>query len=267
MSLQAVIFDWAGTMVDHGSLAPLSVFRRAFAAVGIEISDEEARGPMGLPKWRHIQAVGRLPRIAALWEKTHGAPFTDQDVDRLHKLFLPLTLDAVAERAELIPGAIETANFVRSRGLKIGSTTGYDRPTMEALLPLAAKQGYAPDCLVTASDLPQGRPSPLMMYRCFIELQVWPAGAVVKIDDTVPGILEGVSAGSWTIGVAATGSPFGLSEEDAAALPAEQFMARRDAVARDLTAAGAHFVIDGVRDLPPLIEEIERRMAAGERPQ
>jgi phosphonoacetaldehyde hydrolase len=266
MDLKAVILDWAGTVVDHGSLAPLDVFRRAFAQVGIDITDAEARGPMGTPKWRHIQAVGRLPRISAAWEKIHGAPFTDADVDRLHALFLPMTLGAVADHSTMIPGAVEVAAELRRRGLKIGSTTGYDRPTMEALLPLAAKQGYAPDCLVTASDLPQGRPSPLMVYQCFIELEVWPAAAVVKVDDTAPGIGEGVSAGCWTVGVATTGSTFGLSAEAAAALPPGEFAARREAAAAELRGAGAHYVVDSVRDLPALLDEIGQRLKAGERP-
>jgi phosphonoacetaldehyde hydrolase len=266
MILKAVVLDWAGTVVDQGSLAPLAVFRRAFAEIGVPITDDEARGPMGLPKWRHIQAAGTLPRVAEAWRAVHGRPFTDADVDRLHALFLPMTLQAVAERSDLIPGALWVAGIVRERGLKIGSTTGYDRPTMEALLPLAAAQGYVPDCVVTASDLPLGRPSPLMMYRCFIELQVWPAAAVVKVDDTVPGIAEGLAAGCWTVAVTATGSPLGLSAEQAAALPPEEFAVRRDAVAKDMLAAGAHYVVDSVRDLPPVLEEIERRLGAGERP-
>lgn len=267
MTLKAVILDWAGTMVDHGSLAPLAVFRRAFGEIGIEITDAEARGPMGLPKWKHIQAVGRMPRVAEAWKQTQGHDFCDADVDRLHALFLPMTLSAVAEHSRLIQGAADVVAGLRERGLKIGSTTGYDRPTMEVLLPLAAEQGYEPDCLVTASDLPVGRPSPMMMYRCFLDLQVWPASMVVKIDDTVPGIAEGVAAGSWTVGVSTTGSPFGLSAKEAAILPPGEFAARRDAVARELRAAGADYVIDSIRDLPPLLDEIEKRLAAGERPR
>ena len=264
--LRAVIFDWAGTMVDHGSLAPLSVFQRAFAKVGVEISEAEARGPMGMPKWRHIQAVGRLPRVAAAWEQAKGSPFTDKDVDDLHALFLPMTLEAVAARSTLIPGALDTVAAVRARGLKIGSTTGYDRPTMEALLPLAAAQGYAPDCLVTASDLPHGRPTPLAMYQCFVTLEVWPAAAVVKVDDTTPGIGEGIAAGTWTVGVTTTGSLFGLSAEDAAALPSEEFAERRRVAAQQLIDVGAHYVIDSVAELPAVLDVIETRLAAGEKP-
>jgi phosphonoacetaldehyde hydrolase len=266
MELKAVILDWAGTMIDHGSLAPMDVFRRAFAEVGVEITEAEARVPMGLPKWRHIQAVLHQPRIAAAWEKRHGAPATDADVDRLHALFIPMTLTAVADHSRLIEGAAEVAAELRRRGLKIGSTTGYDRPTMEALLPLSAGQGYLPDCVVTASDLPQGRPTPMMVYQCFIDLEVWPARAVVKVDDTAPGIAEGVAAGCWTIGVATTGSTFGLSADESARLSPQDFAARRDSAAAELRKAGADYVVDSVRDLPPVLDEIGRRLAAGEHP-
>ena len=33
---RAVVFDWAGTMIDFGSFAPMGVFVEAFAKFGIE---------------------------------------------------------------------------------------------------------------------------------------------------------------------------------------------------------------------------------------
>ena len=65
--LKAVVLDWAGTVVDHGSLAPMGVFQRSFAHFGVEISVDEARGPMGMAKRDHIKAVMMLPRVAAAW--------------------------------------------------------------------------------------------------------------------------------------------------------------------------------------------------------
>ena len=62
--LQAVVFDWAGTMVDHGSLAPMGVFVEAFARFGVELTIDEARGPMGMAKRPHIAALMALPRVA-----------------------------------------------------------------------------------------------------------------------------------------------------------------------------------------------------------
>ncbi len=43
--VEAVIFDWAGTLVDFSSLAPTQIFVDAFATFGIQISLEQARGP------------------------------------------------------------------------------------------------------------------------------------------------------------------------------------------------------------------------------
>ena len=264
--LKAVVFDWAGTMVDFGSLAPMGAFVKVFGEFGVAITIEEARGPMGLPKWQHIASLLRAPAIAARWRDAHGAAPTDRDVDRIYAVFVPLNARVVTDYAELIPGAADVAAALRARGLRIGSTTGYTREIMAPLLPLAAQQGYAPDNLVCAGDLAEGRPSPLMMYRCFLDLGVYPAAAVVKVDDTAPGIAEGLAAGCWTVGVAVSGNALGLSREALAGLPEPEFAARRKAACATLEAAGAHSVIDSVADLMPVIEAIEARLSRGERP-
>ena len=68
-ALEAVIFDWAGTMVDFGSFAPTQIFVEAFrAAFDFELTLAEARAPMGLGKWQHIEALGQLPSVAARWQ-------------------------------------------------------------------------------------------------------------------------------------------------------------------------------------------------------
>jgi phosphonoacetaldehyde hydrolase len=264
--IQAVVFDWAGTIVDHGSRAPMGVFVEVFRRFGVEISVAEARAPMGLPKWRHIQAVGRQPAVAARWRAAHGRDFADADVDRIYEVFTPLNAEVVPQFADIIPGALETVAALRARGLKIGSTTGYNRPIMAVLAPIAAAAGYMPDNLVCAGDLAEGRPSPLMMYRCFTDLGIWSAASVVKVDDTVPGIEEGLNAGSWTVGLSVSGNGFGLSAEETAALAPAEFAARREAAAHELTHAGAHYVIDSVADLLPVLDLIEGRLARGEQP-
>jgi phosphonoacetaldehyde hydrolase len=35
--VKAVIFDWAGTIVDYGSLAPMGAFVETFAEFGVAI--------------------------------------------------------------------------------------------------------------------------------------------------------------------------------------------------------------------------------------
>ncbi|MGL4285129.1 MAG: phosphonoacetaldehyde hydrolase [Phreatobacter sp.] len=266
MALKAVVFDWAGTMIDFGSRAAMGAFVEAFGHFGVPLTVAEARGPMGRPKRDHIAALLALPRIGAAWAKAQGRVPTEADIDLVYQVFVPTNVKVAADFAELVPGAAAIVKALRARGLKIGSTTGYTREIMAPILPLAAAQGFAPDNLVCAGDLGEGRPSPLMMYRCFADLGVYPPGAVVKVDDTVPGIEEGLAAGTWTVGIAASGNETGLSLAEWTALtPAEREHVLVPAREK-LEAAGAHVVIDTVANLMPVIESIDRLMAEGEVP-
>lgn len=264
--LKAVVFDWAGTMVDHGSLAPMGVFVEAFRRFGVEITVDEARGPMGMAKRAHIAALLALPRVERLWCSVHGRSPTESDIDAVYEVFVPMNVEVAARHADLVPGAAATVRELRARGLKIGSTTGYTREIMARILPVAAEQGYAPDCLVCTGDTSEGRPSPLMLYKAWLELGVWPAWCCVKVDDTEIGVAEGVNAGCWTVGVAVTGNLFGLSLADTSALPRHELLARRNAAAARLEAAGADYVVDSVADLLPAVMAIEQRLARGEQP-
>ncbi|MDC8771123.1 phosphonoacetaldehyde hydrolase [Roseateles albus] len=264
--LQAVVFDWAGTIIDFGSLAPMGAFVQLFARYDVSISIAEARVPMGLAKWDHIHALGNQPDIAQRWRQAHGRDFSDADCDELYEVFTPMNQASVTQHASLIPGALETVVALRARGLKIGSTTGYNRPIMDVVAPLAEAQGYKPDNLVCAGDMASARPGPLMMVRTLSDLGVWPPAAVVKVDDTVPGLQEGRAVGAWVVGLAVTGNCLGLSEAEWLATPPERQALLRAQAHQLLLDGGAHFVIDGVADLLPLIAEIERRMAAGELP-
>lgn len=265
-TLQAVVFDWAGTIVDFGSCAPMGAFVKLFEQFGVEITIDQARGPMGMAKWDHIKSVGTLPAVAAQWQERHGRPFVDADVDRLYDVFTPMNAASVRDHMDFIPGALETVNAVRARGLKIGSTTGYNRPIMEVVTPIAATAGYTPDNLVCAGDLAAGRPSPLMMYRSFADLGVWPPYTVVKVDDTAVGVAEGMNAGTWTVGVAISGNALGLTLAEWKALDAGEQAARRAKATALLREANADYVIDSVADLLPVLDQIEARLARGERP-
>ena len=255
--LQAVIFDWAGTLVDFGSLAPMGAFVSLFEAHGIELTVPEARIPMGLPKWQHIQALGRLPRVAQAWQATHGRSFCDADVNQLHDEFTPMSARAAAQHAQCIPGVLDVVDGLRQKGLKIGSTTGYTRAIMEQVVPVARAQGLVVDNLVCADDLKEGRPGPLGIYKCLLDLQVWPASAVVKVDDTVPGLMEGRHAGCWTVGVAATGNAAGLSLSEWSALSNAHKQQVLQRAHLTLEEARPDFIVDSVMNLPEVIHHIE----------
>ncbi|MDM0019018.1 phosphonoacetaldehyde hydrolase [Variovorax saccharolyticus] len=257
--LQAVIFDWAGTLVDFGSLAPTQIFVDAFASFGIQISLAQARGPMGLSKRDHIRSLLDEPAIGAQWQQRFGVPPGPNDIDALYQRFMPMQIEKVGDYSQPIPGVVDTLAWLRAQGLKIGSCSGYPRQVLDVLLPLAARAGIVPDHVVAGDELAAGgRPGPYMALANVLALQVSDVRACVKVDDTVPGIEEGRNAGMWCVGVTLSGNEVGLTEAALSQLtPAEVQSLRRDAERR-LRAAGAHLVIDSVADLPLAIQEIVR---------
>lgn len=117
------------------------------------------------------------------------------------------------------------------------------------------KQGYEPDSTVCASDVPAGRPYPCMWLQNAVNLRVTTVEACVKVDDTVPGIEEGLAAGMWTVGLAISGNEVGMPLEEWQALPKPQQGHLRDRAYRRMRQAGAHYVVDTIADLVPCLDE------------
>jgi phosphonoacetaldehyde hydrolase len=98
------------------------------------------------------------------------------------------------------------------------------------------------------------------------QARVFPPAAVIKVDDTKPGIAEGLNAGTWTIGLSKTGNEVGLNERELAALPEEEVKRRVARAADGLAAVGAHYVVESIVDVPAVVDEIEQRLKMGDRP-
>lgn len=264
--LRAVLLDWAGTTMDYGCYAPAVVFRDVFKERGVPISMAEAREPMGAHKLVHIRSISKIPAVADRWRETHGRSCTEDDVLAMFEAFVPLQLACLADYAELIPGTLAVVAELRSRGLLIGSTTGFTSEMMALLLDEAKDRGYVPDSTVCASEVPAGRPAPWMCLRNAEQLGVYPMEACVKVGDTLPDISEGLNAGMWTVGLAKTGNEIGLNLEQVEALAPDDLQLRLERAYARLKATGAHYVVDSIRDVPQVIEEIARRVRSGERP-
>lgn len=267
MTVRAVVFDWAGTIIDFGSLAPMGAFVSLFASHGVCISIDQARVPMGLPKLAHIQALGAMPEVAAQWQTVKGRPFNAADADALLREFEPMSARAALEHKDFIPGFLDTYASLRVQGVGVATTTGYTRKIMTPLIAEAASAGFIPAAVVCCDDVSHSRPSPEGMQHCMAVLGVADApGNVVKVDDTAPGIAEGRNAGCWTVGVAASGNALGWSwDEWVAASEDERAIAMEGATQR-LREAGAHEVVESVATLQQALRTIEARILNGEQP-
>jgi phosphonoacetaldehyde hydrolase len=264
--IPAVILDWAGTTVDFGSLAPVTALQRIFELNGVPITTAEVREHMGTLKRDQIRSICAGARVQAAWSGQHGQAPVEVDVERLFTEFLPLQSEILEEFSNPIPGAAETVEAWKTAGLRIGSTTGYTRELLDVVIPVAARQGYSPDASVTPDEVGGGRPKPWMCYRNSILLGVYPLWQCVKIGDTPSDIAEGANAGMWTIGITATGNEIGLSREDWEALPPGEQAVREHEAAQRLIQAGAQFTAASLTGCTAILDEIERRLAAGEKP-
>lgn len=265
--LQAAILDWAGTVVDFGSFAPTQIFVEAFGEFDVQVSIEEARGPMGMGKWDHIRTLCDQPQIAERYRKAFGRTPTDDDVTAIYERFMPLQIEKIATHSALIPGALDTLTGLRQQGLKIGSCSGYPAVVMKKVVELAAKNGYVADHVVATDEVPNGRPWPAQALANVIALGIDDVAACVKVDDTVPGILEGRRAGMWTVALVCSGNALGLTYEQYQALSPEKLDAERKRIHGMFEGSRPHYLVDTINELPEVIADINRRLAKGEMPQ
>jgi phosphonoacetaldehyde hydrolase len=258
--VRAVVFDWAGTMVDFGCMAPVRALLAVFGDEGVPITDAEARADMGKAKRDHVASLIANPDVTARWADRHGEAPGEAQIDRIYARLEPAMAAAAAEASDLIPGAAKTFAALRALGVRIGSGSGYTPAMMAAIRTRAAEQGYEPECVICSGDTPSGRPAPLMTWAALIALDAYPARACIKVDDAPVGIVEGREAGCWTVGISASGNGVGLTADALARLSEDERRARIDAAAAQLREAGADFIIDDVSQLMPVVHAIAEKI-------
>jgi len=264
--IKGLILDWAGTTVDYGCIAPTRVFIEVFRDLGIEVTMSEARGPMGLAKWVHVAEILKMENIRKQWTKVFQKEPEKADIDLVYSKVEPKMIEIVNDYGTLIKGTLELAEYASEREIKIGSTTGYVRPIMDRLIPFAAKQGYRPDSVVTPSEVPAGRPFPWMVYQNAMNMGSFPLSKMVKIGDTIADIEEGINAGMWVVAVIRSGNEMGFSEMEIHEQNLAEIIKKHNLSERKFKKAGAHYIVNGIWDCLPVLDEISDKILKGNSP-
>ena len=251
--IKCVIFDWAGTTVDFGSLDPVIAFQAAFEKAGIPVSSAAIRQDMGIEKHEHIAQLCQQPAIQTAWQTRYHRLPTIEDQQTLFNDFETALLKRLSEQTQLTPFVLETQANLRQQHIQIATTTGYTRPMLTLVAQQAAKLGYQPDLMCSKEDVAQGRPSPAMINHIRQTLQLPDSQAVIKVGDTVVDMLEGQNAGVITVGVLESSSLVGLSVDELAVLSPDQRTVLLDQAKQTLLANGADAVILNLSELAPLI--------------
>ena len=244
-----VIFDMAGTIIDHGCFAPISAFVQAFASMGVEISVAEARGPMGLHKRDHIQTLLEVPDIASRWETSQGRAWSDDDVQHIYDTFMPLQIKVAREHVDIIPGVLELFESLRSRNIKIAATTGYPRVVADPVWEDLAAAGLAVDFRACSDEVPNGRPAPWLIFKCTQELNIQSVADVIKVGDTMPDVLAGLNAGVRSVAITLTGNDVGLTHDELQSLSENERTEKHESAKTVFLTGGATNVIRSASEL------------------
>ncbi|MFH5811950.1 phosphonoacetaldehyde hydrolase [Companilactobacillus sp. FL22-1] len=259
--IEAVIFDWAGTTVDYGSLAPVIAFKKAFKKAGIELSDDEIREDMGMAKWDHIGKILQLEDVQDQWKEMYSRTPNTEDRKKIYADFQESLLRYLKDYTELKTGVLKTFNYLKNYGIKVATTTGYTAEMMEIVQDKAAELGYAPDLVVTAEDVDGvGRPSPAMIQFIMDKFNIDDPSKIIKVGDTLVDIEEGQNAGVKTVGIVEGSSLMGLSQVEFSELSNDEQMVKRNEAKRKFEAVNADFVIDSIFDLVQIIEYLNESM-------
>jgi phosphonoacetaldehyde hydrolase len=261
-SVEAVVFDISGTIMDFGSRGPVRAFVELFARHGALLTEAEARRPMGTHKLDHLKALFADPAIASRWPSRTGGC----DIEKLYAEFPAIQAEVLPQHLDVIPGVAETTGYLEERGISYGTTTGFELSMLSSIIPAAERKGFRPGAWLTPDQAGGGRPKPWMIYELSHRLGRYPLSRFVKVGDTPVDVEEARNAGVWAVAVVDTGNEMGLSAAEWNRLAVGEQQQRHQEIALRLRGFGAHYTIGGVADLPAVIEAIEARILAGEKP-
>ena len=265
--INAVLFDLGGTVVDKYSLSPLHALDMTFQNTGVVLDADLLKKDMGNRKDVHIRKILETKQCKEIWSEVKKRDFNEFDMDDLVESYKTNQNRMVLKYNKPLPHAKNTFDILRmGYKLKIGSTTGYFRETVNIIeKDLIKKENIYFDATVAGDDVENGyRPRPYMIFKNLEKLNISPIQSILKVDDTTAGIKEGLEAGCWTVGVSKYSSLMDFHDlEDEDDMSITDLSLREEQVKNKLLEAGAHYVVSSLKEIPAVVEDINRRLRDG----
>lgn len=181
----AVIFDMDGVIVDSEPL-----HERAFLDIFARIGKANDHG-IHFPDY-----YGRSDQV--VWRDFLAAHHPSQSLAELSQMKQERFLELLRVEQPIFPAIPELVNALASRG-SIALASGSNHAVIRAVLELSDLRRHF-SAVVSADDVPRGKPAPDIFLRA-AELLGVPPGECVVIEDSVAGVAAGRAAGMKVIGI------------------------------------------------------------------
>jgi phosphoglycolate phosphatase len=182
-SIKLVIFDIAGTIIeDHGEV--VSAFASALEKQGIPFTDSE------LEEWKGASKREVIRHFVERQAKSSES----QVVEATYSDFRKLLEGHYRQEVMPIAGANRTFAWLRERGIQTATTSGFYREVADLILEKAGwRDTFAAN--ISSSDVTQGRPAPIMVFRAMEATGVTSVREVMNVGDTPLDLQAGTNAG------------------------------------------------------------------------
>jgi HAD superfamily hydrolase (TIGR01509 family) len=182
--IQAVVFDLDGLMIDSEPLA-LEAWQVSLAPYGAKLTDELYRALIGLSHEVSLRLVV---------EQTGTTIYTEKFDREYHENLLAL-IDS--DRLKPMPGLLPLLDDLEARGFALGvasNSTSRHVQLATARLGIARRFG----CMVSAEEVPVGKPAPDVYLEAASRLGVDPARCLA-FEDSPSGVQAAQRAGMYCV--------------------------------------------------------------------
>ena len=193
--IKACIFDLGGTIVDRYSLTPLLSLKKLFQKREIHLNNDLIFKDMGKNKKDHINLILNDDLILKQWFKRYDEYPSDKDVDALFNHFNTIQMKYSDEIIDILPETKPCIGYLDFNHIQTGCTTGFNKKNMDIIRGKLERKNIYLDRYISSTCLDKpSRPHPFMIQEIMNSLNITDRKSVIKNDDTVVGIHEGMRA-------------------------------------------------------------------------
>ena len=176
---EAVIFDMDGVLIDSEPVWKIAM-GEVFHTVGCPLTVKDFQQTVGL----------RIDEVIAFWYK--HSPWKNGTPQEVEQRIVAKMVELISAQGKPLIGVIETLQFLKNKGLKIGLATSSYSVLIDCVLETLAIKPFF-DFTHSAEHESYGKPHPAVYLTTAEKLGVNPLKCLV-IEDSINGVISGKAA-------------------------------------------------------------------------